>query len=109
VGVLVDLSLILAAATLFPAIDVVALTVWLCVALLLGLLVTGVLLLRRACRTAQTEPRLPRATWRMPPLDQLPRPVSTTGRTIGLLVLRGYLILAAVLVAIKFVQLATGH
>lgn len=109
VGVLVELSLILAATTLFPSIDAVALTVWLSVALVVGLLVTGVLLLRRARRAAQAEPSLPRTTWRMPPLDQLPRPVATMGRNIGLLVLRGYLILAAVLVAIRFVQLATGH
>ena len=33
----------------------------------------------------------------MPPLEELTEPVATTGRTIGLLVLRGYLIFAAVL------------
>ncbi len=109
VGVLVELSLILAVATLFPNIDVVPLTVWLSVALVVGLVVTGALLLRRARRAAQAGPASARATWRMPPLDQLPRPVVTTGRSIGLLVLRGYLILAAILVAIKFVQLATWH
>ncbi|HLV98706.1 MAG TPA: divalent metal cation transporter [Ktedonobacterales bacterium] len=109
VGVLVELSLILAATTLFPSIDAVALTVWLSVALVFGLLVTGVLLLRHVRRAAHTEPSLPRVTWRMPPLDQLPKPMATVGRTIGLLVLRGYLLIAVVLVAIKFVQLATGH
>jgi hypothetical protein len=30
-------------------------------------------------------------------------------RDIGLLVMRGYLIIAAVLVAVKFIQLALGH
>jgi hypothetical protein len=45
----------------------------------------------------------------MPPLEELTEPVATPGRTIGLLVLRGYLIFAAVLVVVKFVQLATGH
>jgi NRAMP (natural resistance-associated macrophage protein)-like metal ion transporter len=109
VGVLVELSLILAAATLFPAIDVVPLTLWLSVMLVIGLLVTGFFLLRRARLTARAEPRPNRANWRMPPLDQLPKPIVTTGRTIGLLVLRGYLIIAVILVAIKFVQLATGH
>jgi NRAMP (natural resistance-associated macrophage protein)-like metal ion transporter len=109
VGVLVELSLILAAVTLFPNLDVVPVTLWLSVTLGIGLLVTGVLLLRRARRTARTGPQPERAIWRMPPLDRLPKPVATTGRTIGLLVLRGYLLIAVVLVAIKFVQLATGH
>jgi len=40
---------------------------------------------------------------------ELIEPVATTGRTIGLLVLRGYLIFAAALVVVKFVQIATGH
>ena len=109
VGVLVELSLILAAATLFPTIDVVALTVWLSIALVVGLGVAGILLLLRARRAAPTEQAPARATWRMPPLDELPKPVATTGRTIGLLVLRAYLLIAVVLVAVKFVQLATGH
>jgi hypothetical protein len=45
----------------------------------------------------------------MPPLEELTKPVATAGRTIGLLVLRRYLILAAVLVVVKFIQLAIGH
>jgi NRAMP (natural resistance-associated macrophage protein)-like metal ion transporter len=109
VGVLVELSLILAAATLFPNIDAVALTLWLSAALVVALSVVGVLLLRRARRARRSESALDRATWRMPPLEELTEPVATTGRTIGLLVLRGYLIFAAVLVVVKFVQLATGH
>jgi amino acid transporter len=109
VGVLVELSLILAAATLFPSIDAVALTVWLSAALVVALTITGILLLRRASRARRSEPALDRATWQMPPLEELTKPVATTGRTIGLLVLRGYLILAAALVVVKFIQLATGH
>ena len=109
VGVLVELSLILAAATLFPNLDAVALTVWLSAALVVALTITGVLLLRHARRARRSEPALDRATWQMPPLEELTKPVATAGRTIGLLVLRGYLILAAVLVVVKFIQLAIGH
>jgi hypothetical protein len=43
----------------------------------------------------------PRKTWRMPPLDQLPRPVMSPVRKTGLLLLRGYLIVAVLLVTIK--------
>jgi NRAMP (natural resistance-associated macrophage protein)-like metal ion transporter len=112
VGVLVELSLILAVVTLFPSIDAVPLTLWLTVALVAGLIATGVLLLRRTQRARQaasSAPALDRATWRMPPLAELTMPDKTVARDIGLLLLRGYLIIAAVLVAVKFVQLATGH
>jgi Mn2+/Fe2+ NRAMP family transporter len=112
VGVLVELSLILAVATLFPNVDAVALTVWLSAALVVGLLVAGVLLLLRARRAGQstkTEPEVDRATWRMPPLAELTRPAKTAARDVGLLVLRGYLIIAAALVVVKFIQLALVH
>lgn len=109
VGVLVELSLVLAAATLFPNIDTVVLTIWLSIALAVALTITGVLLMKHTRRARSSEPALDRATWQMPPLEKLTKPVATAGRTIGLLVLRGYLILAAVLVVVKFIQLAIGH
>jgi hypothetical protein len=40
----------------------------------------------------------------MPPLATLQRPAMSTGRRVGLLVLRGYLVLAAVLVVVKVLQ-----
>lgn len=109
VGVLVELSLILAVATLFPNVDAVSLTLGLTAALTVGLLVAGGLLLRRGRQGTPTEPYPARSTWQMPPLAELTRPARTIARDIGLLVLRGYLILAAVLVAVKFIQLALGH
>jgi NRAMP (natural resistance-associated macrophage protein)-like metal ion transporter len=112
IGVLVELSLILAAVTLFPTVDAVALTVWLTVALVVGLVVTGGILLRHARharRAPPSEAHRDRATWRMPPLAELTMPAKTAARDIGLLVLRGYLIVAALLVVVKFVQLALGH
>jgi Mn2+/Fe2+ NRAMP family transporter len=45
-----------------------------------------------------------RDTWRMPPLATLDRPTMSLGRRVGLLVLRGYLLLATVLVVVKVVQ-----
>jgi len=58
---------------------------------------------------AAAEPTLDRATWRMPPLALLTRPVLSAGRRTGLTVLRGYLLLASALVVVKVVQLALGH
>jgi hypothetical protein len=48
-------------------------------------------------------------SWRMPPLDQLPPAQFSTLQRIWLIVLRAYLVLAAGLVVMRFVLLATGR
>ncbi len=45
-----------------------------------------------------------RASWRMPALATLDRPTMSAGRRVGLSLLRGYLLLATVLVVVKVVQ-----
>jgi len=50
-----------------------------------------------------------RENWRMPPLALLRRPAVPVGRKIGMTVLRSYLAVATVLVAVKIVQLALAH
>jgi hypothetical protein len=45
----------------------------------------------------------------MPPLDDLPAPVISTGRKIGLAALRTYLLIAMILVVVRVVQPAAGH
>jgi len=50
-----------------------------------------------------------RENWRMPPLALLQRPQVPLGRKIGMTVLRSYLAVATVLVAVKIVQLALAH
>jgi NRAMP (natural resistance-associated macrophage protein)-like metal ion transporter len=62
--------------------------------------------LTRAERTALTAQD--RATWRTPALASLDRPVMSPLRRAGLLTLRGYLIIAAVMIVFKIVQTATG-
>jgi Mn2+/Fe2+ NRAMP family transporter len=53
--------------------------------------------------------RSDRENWRMPPLALLQRPRVPPGRKIGMTVLRSYLAVATILVAVKIVQLALGH
>jgi NRAMP (natural resistance-associated macrophage protein)-like metal ion transporter len=53
--------------------------------------------------------RSDRENWRMPPLALLQRPRVPLGRKIGMTVLRSYLAVATILVAVKIVQLALGH
>ena len=48
-----------------------------------------------------------RHTWTMPPLALLERPVWSPGRKAGMLLLRGYLVVAVLLLIVKTVQL--GH
>ena len=54
---------------------------------------------------AQTYSKDARSTWRMPPLDQLPPPNLTLAKRVWMGVLRGYLLLAVVLVVVKVVQM----
>jgi uncharacterized membrane protein len=111
VGVLVMLSLILAATTLFPSVDALQLTGLLALALVVVLLITGALQIwrRRPPSEVEIRPTINRATWRMPPLDMLPKPVWSTARKVGMPTLRGYLVIATLLMAIKVIQLAAGH
>jgi len=57
---------------------------------------------------AAAEPELDRATWRMPPIALMSKPVMSAGSRTGLTVLRGYLLVASALVVVKVVQLAMG-
>ena len=45
----------------------------------------------------------------MPPLALLNRPVWSPTRKVGMLALRGYLLMAAVLLVVKVFQLALGQ
>jgi Mn2+/Fe2+ NRAMP family transporter len=114
IAVLVMLSIVLTAAVIFPDITSAAILTILAVgtgtAVLGGLAVA----IRRGLRRGQAPPAPPpapvdrelRAEWRMPPLALLTRPAISTGRRLGLGVLRGYLVIAAAMVVVRVVQLA---
>jgi Mn2+/Fe2+ NRAMP family transporter len=115
VGVLVELSLILMASTIFPQINVTHLFVELTIVLVVTLAAAGIYALyasRRAPARAGIDavaeiPKEKRHTWTMPPLALLERPVWSPGRKAGMLLLRGYLVVAVLLLVVKTVQL--GH
>jgi NRAMP (natural resistance-associated macrophage protein)-like metal ion transporter len=111
VGVLIELSLILMASTMFPSIDVTTLFVYLSIALALALAAMGAYALAHrdpaAASLAGEIPREKRQTWTMPPLALLERPVWSPGRRFAMLLLRGYLVVAVLLLVVKTVQL--GH
>jgi NRAMP (natural resistance-associated macrophage protein)-like metal ion transporter len=109
IGVLVELSLILMASTMFPSVNVTHLFLYLSLVLLAGFTGLAVYAARnRPGATVEVEvPKDKRATWTMPPLALLERPVFSPGRKAAMLVLRGYLVVAVLLLIVKTVQL--GH
>ena len=110
IWVLVLLSVILTASVLFPNITGGQIEAVLGAGSVIGLLF-GAFLLVQARRAARRAPPMPaelqdRRTWRMPPINLLAKPVMSTQRKIGLMTLRGYLILAFVLVVVKIITVA---
>jgi Mn2+/Fe2+ NRAMP family transporter len=113
VGTLLLLSGILMATTLFPHLNVVVVSGYLAGALVV-LAALSVLVLRAMTRRhppAEPSP-LPagvdRTAWRMPPLTLL-QPVTWSPATrLGMIALRSYLVLGAVLLIVKAIQLGGG-
>jgi NRAMP (natural resistance-associated macrophage protein)-like metal ion transporter len=113
VATLILLSLILMATTLFPQINVTAVTLGGAAGLVVGLIVFGVLILRsrrgaQAVTVIETAPRVPKEQWTMPPLALLARPQWSTGRKVAMLTMRGYLFASTILLIVKAVQLGGG-
>jgi NRAMP (natural resistance-associated macrophage protein)-like metal ion transporter len=111
VGVLVILSAILTATTLFPAVNVALLTEILFAALTVGLAGAGIYL-RRGRHGAAKAGRMEvtaGARWTMPPLELLERPAWSRTRTVGMYTLRGYLLVAVLMLIIKAVEVSIGH
>ncbi|MFG2043883.1 NRAMP family divalent metal transporter [Dactylosporangium sp. NPDC048998] len=112
IGVLVTLSIILTVSVLYPRITVTQMLAILAAGALLGLLGAAWLVVDRRRHPRPAMPpidRSQRASWRMPPLALLARPRLSAGRRLGLVVLRGYLVIAVALVAVRVAQLALGH
>ena len=111
VGVLLFLSGILMATTLFPHIDVVAVAEYLAVALVVLAAGAAIALRWMAGREPLTATPTPhrvadRTTWRMPPLTLLEPVKWSAGTRLGMIALRGYLVVGAVLLVVKAVQLS---
>jgi Mn2+/Fe2+ NRAMP family transporter len=112
VAVLVALSVILTASVLDPAItarQIVIILACCCGAAVLGALAVGAWRLHTGTLATAPVDRAGRENWRMPQLALLTRPRVPLGRKIGMSILRSYLAVATVLVAVKIIQLALGH
>ncbi|PMS32139.1 NRAMP (natural resistance-associated macrophage protein)-like metal ion transporter [Trinickia symbiotica] len=118
IAVLVVLSIILTAATVFPDITggtIVEILVGGIVLFVVGYLAT-LIAQRRVAKPVLGGEHKPahgngdddaaRDSWRMPPLDELPPPKLTLSTRVWMAALRGYLVIAVGLVIVKVVQLA---
>jgi Mn2+/Fe2+ NRAMP family transporter len=110
-GVLLLLSLILMATTVFPNINVTTFTLIGAPAIAVGLVVFGAFAMRGGGGPAAdsvTGYDVPKEQWTMPPIALLERPRQSVGRRAAMLALEAYLVLAIVLLVVKAVQLAGG-
>jgi Mn2+/Fe2+ NRAMP family transporter len=113
VTTLLLLSGILMATTLFPDVNVVKVTEYLVVGVVIGvILAVGVLKwLERRHGPQPVPPPLPvgmdKTQWRMPRLALLDPVKWSAGTKLGMLALRGYLVVGAVLLVVKAVQLGS--
>ena len=113
VAVLVLLSLILMATTVFPSVNVTEFGSIGAAVLAVGLGAAGLRALRsrrgaEAVTVIETAPSVPKREWTMPPLALLSRPRWSPGRRLAMLALWGYLFLSVILLVVKAVQLAGG-
>ena len=112
IAVLVMLSTILTASVLFPGITSGQIIAIFAVGGILAVIAGGYLVWagrhHKGTAPVLAKPELDRATWRMPPIALMSKPVMSAGSRTGLTVLRGYLLVASALVVVKVVQLAMG-
>ena len=114
IATLLMLSGTLMATTIFPHLDGARVAAWLSVALIAGLGSTGIALRisrgrrGRAAVPSASIPLEQRRSWRMPPLAMLKPVTWSPALKLGIIALRGYLVVAALLLLVKAIQLATG-
>ena len=104
------LSIVLTASVLFPNITSNQILGILGVGTALSL-VGGVVALIKAPKVQKIEvlSSAEKMKWRMAPVSEMKGPVISPSRRIWLLTMRGYLIVASLMVVIKVVELARGH
>ena len=108
VGVLLLLSFTLVISTVFPSVDVTKVIEVLAPLMFAVLLAGGVVMWWRAreAEPGQTVSRSERENWRMPALALLERPRSSAVRRAAMLLLSSYVVLAAIMLAVKAIQIA---
>jgi len=107
ISILLMMSLVLMVTTLFSHIDVNKVAVILGAALVVSWAIGGVVYARSLQRKppAPVTPMAKRTTWRMPALNLLERPTWSRGRLLAMYLLRGYLVVAVLMLVVKAIEL----
>ena len=111
VSILLAMSLVLMITTLFTTVNATVLAEVLGGILAASYLVAAVFLIKNRSRRepAPAVPMERKATWRMPQLSLLERPVWSRTRLIGMWGLRIYLVVAVLLLLVKAIELGLHH
>ena len=112
-GALLVLSGVLVVTTAFAHLHAGAVAIWLAVGLAAGALASGTWLRISQAKRGPTArpapiPREERSNWRMPPLALLKPVTWSPGTKLGMIVLRGYLVVSVLLLIVKAIQLGGG-
>jgi Mn2+/Fe2+ NRAMP family transporter len=106
IGALLGLSALLTATTVVPRLPLVPAVTGLAVAV--AVLAAGATLIAIRARPAPAPGPADRRTWTMPPIESLRPPARSAWRTLGLVVLRCYLLAAIIVLAVRAIQVALG-
>jgi len=109
VAVLVLLSIVLTVSVLFPDIGDRMILAILVGGVIAALLAAAAFFVWHRGRSVEKTDRSGQALWRMPPLEALDPPRMTAATRLWMAVLRGYLVIAAGLVLVRIVHLATSQ
>jgi NRAMP (natural resistance-associated macrophage protein)-like metal ion transporter len=105
VSILLELSLILVVSTILPNLNFGMLVIVLSSVVGLAMVVATVLILRSQVQIPTMSPG-EKENWRMPGLALLQHPQWSLGRRVAILALRGYLVIAVLLLVVKAIQIA---
>jgi hypothetical protein len=114
IGALLGLSALLTATTIVPRLPLVPAVIGLAVAIAVLAACATVIAVRARPAPAQVQAPVQapgaadRRTWTMPPIESLRPPARSAWRTLGLVVLRCYLLAAIIVLAVRAIQLTLG-
>jgi Mn2+/Fe2+ NRAMP family transporter len=106
IGALLGLSALLTVTTIVPRLPLVPAVTALAVAT--AVLAACATLIAIRSRPAPAPDPADRWTWTMPPIESLKPPARSGWRTLGLVVLRCYLLAAIIVLAVRAIQIALG-
>lgn len=107
IGALLAMSALLTATTITPHVSLAPAVTGLAAAIAAVAACATVIAIRSRTAPAPSG-TTDRLTWTMPPIDSLRPPARSAWRTLGLVVLRCYLLAALIVLAVRALQIALG-